>query len=192
MLRYVHGQGQGQGQGLFASTSGSGVFHIEQLFEPVDLLDRVEDFRLSVDSWDGRCSGGQVRWCRSTGAGPLMQVRWCSSNLLARNPWGQSSDSAPCFWTSSSPGPVVLPRSETRPAGPPRERRRPRPAPRRRRFAPHRNQPPLRKRCSRTDHRTKAIDEVEVASDARVGRVRRNLVRSRIQESSLEVEPSEE
>jgi hypothetical protein len=30
------------------------VFHIEQLFEPVELLDRVEDLGLTVDLQGGR------------------------------------------------------------------------------------------------------------------------------------------
>jgi hypothetical protein len=41
-------------ESLFASPSGPGVFHIEQLFEPVELFGRVEDLGLSVDLWDGR------------------------------------------------------------------------------------------------------------------------------------------
>jgi saccharopine dehydrogenase (NAD+, L-lysine-forming) len=39
---------------LCASPSGPGVFHIEQLFEPVELFSRVEDLGFMVDLQDGR------------------------------------------------------------------------------------------------------------------------------------------
>jgi hypothetical protein len=63
-----HGEGRTTGivaapvaEGLFASTSGPSEFYIEQLFEPVEVLDRVENLGLSVDSWDGRCSNALAR-----------------------------------------------------------------------------------------------------------------------------------
>src|SRR5687767_10834841 len=59
----IRGHGEGRATGIVAalvaerlcsSPGEPGVFHIEQLFEPVELLGRVQDLGLTVDLQEGR------------------------------------------------------------------------------------------------------------------------------------------